>query len=104
MKTLPASLMVASVWLATSAMASPQLAAKAGCATCHAAAQPLIGPSWHDIAVKYKGQGQAATLLAERVRKGSANVWGKLPMPPTGTDKIGDADLKALVSWVLKTH
>ncbi len=89
--------------LAVPAMASPQLATQAGCTTCHMADKPMVGPSWHAIAAKYKGQPNAAALMAERVRKGGVNVWGKVPMPPTPADKLKDADLKVLVSWLLKT-
>jgi cytochrome c len=56
------------------------------------------------VAAKYKGQPDAAARLADKVRKGSAGTWGKLPMAPVPADKIGDADLKALVTWVLKTR
>ena len=86
------------------AQASPQLAAKAGCAACHAADKPMVGPSWQAIAVKYKGQADAPAKLAEKVRKGSAGTWGKLPMAPVPADKVGDADLHALISWALKTR
>lgn len=101
---VPAAMLLAAVAATPAAQATPALAAKAGCTTCHAADKPLLGPSWQAIAGKYQGQAGAAALLAERVRKGSVNVWGKLPMPPTPTDKLSDADLKALVSWVLKTR
>ena len=101
---VPVAMLLAALLAAPAAQASAELAAKAGCATCHAADKPLLGPSWQAIAGKYKGQANAASLLAERVRKGSVNVWGKLPMPPTPTDKMSDADLKLVVSWVLKTR
>ncbi len=103
MPLLPALLLAAAAAVNQPAWASPQLAAKGGCAVCHVADKPLLGPSWKDIATRYKGQSQAAALMAERVRKGSVNVWGKVPMPPTPTDKLSDAELKTLVSWVLKT-
>jgi len=47
-----------------------------------------------DVAAKYKGQGDAAAKLAEKVRKGGVGVWGPIPMPPNGADKINDADLR----------
>lgn len=103
MLLLPAAVLAAAATATLPAAASPQLATKAGCAVCHVADKPLLGPSWKDIATRYKGQSQAAALMAERVRKGSVNVWGKVPMPPTPTDKLSDAELKTLVSWVLKT-
>lgn len=103
MPLLPALLLATAAVATLPAGASPQLAAKGGCAVCHVADKPLLGPSWKDIATRYKGQPQAAALMADRVRKGSVNVWGKLPMPPTPTDKLSDAELKTLLSWVLKT-
>lgn len=103
--TLAAALAAAATaWVAAPAAASPALATKAGCAVCHAPDKPLMGPSWQAIAARYKGQGNAAAQLADKVRKGSVGAWGKLPMPPTPADKASDADLKALVSWVLKSR
>lgn len=85
------------------AAASPQLAEKGGCNVCHAADKKVIGPSWREIAAKYKGQADAPSLLAQRVRKGSQGVWGPVPMPATEAKKLGDAELKTLVAWLLKT-
>jgi cytochrome c len=86
-----------------SAWASSKLAEKGGCAACHAADKKVIGPSYREIAAKYKGRADAAPLLAERVRKGGQGVWSAVPMPPTGADRLNDADLKAVISWLLKT-
>lgn len=85
------------------AQASEKIATQAGCATCHAAAKKVIGPSYRDIAAKYKGQADAVAVLSGRIRQGSKGVWGPLPMAPTPADKLSDADLKAVVTWVLKT-
>jgi cytochrome c len=86
-----------------SAWASAQIAAKAGCVACHMADKKMVGPSWHDIAVKYKGQAQAPAKLAAAVRKGGGGVWGKVPMAPTDAARLSDADLAAVIGWVLKT-
>lgn len=80
-----------------------QLAVQAGCTACHAADKKLVGPSWKEVAARYKGNASAPALLAERVRKGSTGVWGKVPMAPTDAKRLGDADLKSMLSWVLKT-
>lgn len=86
------------------AMASEPLATKGACIACHLAKQKLVGPSWHDVAVKYKSQADAPRMLAERVRKGGGkNVWGMLPMPPLPREKLNDAELNAVIAWVLKT-
>jgi cytochrome c len=94
----------ATVVMATApARASSKLADKGGCAACHAADKKVIGPSYREIAAKYKGRSDAAALMAERVRKGGQGVWGAVPMPPTGPDRLNDAELKAVISWLLKT-
>ncbi len=75
---------------------------KAGCMACHNKDKKVIGPSFKDIAVKYKGQDVTAKLV-EKVRKGGSGVYGPIPMAPNGPDKISDADLKAAIELILKT-
>ena len=75
---------------------------QAGCQACHTKDKKVVGPAYKDVAAKYKGQADAVAKLGEKVRKGGHGVWGPVPMPPTGADKIGDADLKAAIEWVLK--
>jgi len=88
--------------LAAPAMASLEMAQKAGCTACHMVDKKLVGPAYKDVAAKYKGQGDAAAKLADKVRKGGVGVWGPIPMPPNAADKINDADLKTVVAWILK--
>jgi cytochrome c len=75
---------------------------KGACMACHAKDKKLVGPSFKDIAAKYKGK-NVTTALMEKVRKGGAGVFGPIPMPPNGPDNINDADLKAAVEWILKS-
>lgn len=75
---------------------------KSGCMACHTKDKKLVGPSFKDIAAKYKGQDVTAKLV-EKVRKGGAGSFGPVPMAPNGADKIGDADLKAAVELILKS-
>ncbi len=83
--------------------ATPEEAmAKAGCVACHVKDKKLVGPSFKDIAAKYKGQDATARLI-EKVRKGGSGVYGPVPMSPNPPDKINDADLKAVVEWILKS-
>lgn len=81
------------------AQASEELAKKYMCLTCHTVDKKLVGPAYHDVAVKYKGDKGAEAKLVDKVKKGGVGVWGQIPMPPN--DKVPDADLKALVKWVL---
>ncbi|MBL8528456.1 MAG: c-type cytochrome [Burkholderiales bacterium] len=75
--------------------------AKAGCNACHAVDKKMVGPSYADVAKKYKGDAKAVATLSEKVRKGGSGNWGQIPMPPNTPEKISDADLKSLVEWIL---
>jgi cytochrome c len=85
--------------LSLPAQASEELAKKYMCLTCHTVDKKLVGPSYQDVAAKYKSDKGAEAKLVEKVKKGGVGVWGQIPMPPN--DKVPDADLKALVKWVL---
>lgn len=74
---------------------------KAGCMACHAKDKKLVGPSFKDIAAKYKGKDATARLI-EKVRKGGSGTFGPIPMAPNPPVKISDADLKAAVEFILK--
>jgi cytochrome c len=82
-----------------SAAASEQLAKKHNCLACHTVDKKMVGPSYKDVAAKYRGDKQAAAKLAAKVKNGSQGVWGNVPMPPNTT--VPDADVNALVKWIL---
>lgn len=73
---------------------------KAGCMACHAKDKKIVGPSFKEIAAKYKGQDVAAKL-AEKVRKGGSGSFGPVPMAPNPPDKISDGDLKDAIALIL---
>ena len=84
------------------AQASEDLAKKHACVACHnVKGAKTVGPTYVDIAKKYAGQEGAAAKLAEKVKKGGNGVWGQVPMPPNPA--VPDADIQALVKWVLAT-
>jgi cytochrome c551/c552 len=67
------------------------------CIACHAADAKLVGPSWRDVAGKYKGQADAATYLAGKIRAGGQGVWGAIPMP---AQSISEADAQRVARWL----
>ena len=82
------------------AQASEDLAKKHFCTTCHVVkGAKTIGPTYADVAKKYAGQKDAEAKMFDKVKKGGQGVWGRVPMPPTAA--VPDADVKALVKWVL---
>jgi len=76
---------------------------KAGCMACHAKDKKVVGPSFKEIATKYKGQPDPVAKLSEKVRKGGSGVFGPVPMAPNPPDKISDADLKSAIELILKS-
>jgi cytochrome c len=76
---------------AASAMAQEDLAKSAGCLNCHATDTKKVGPSFKDIAAKYKGKADSEAMLVAKLKdaKGHPAV------------KASEADLKGIVKWVL---
>jgi cytochrome c len=100
MKFVPLILSVAAgAVFALPAQASEELAKKYMCLTCHQVDKKLVGPAFKEIAAKYASDKAAEGKMVDKVKKGGAGVWGQIPMPPN--DKVPEADLKAVVKWVL---
>jgi cytochrome c len=102
MKALIVSMVAATgLMIAGGSMAAdmPDLGKKNGCANCHAIDKKVVGPSWQDVANKYKGDAGAADKLTAKVAKGGSGVWGAVPMPPQA--KLSEADNKELVKFIL---
>ena len=85
--------------VAVPAMADMALATSKNCMACHAVDKKLVGPSYKDVAAKYAGQKDAVDMLAGKIIKGSADVWGPIPMPANA--QVNEADAKKLATWVL---
>jgi cytochrome c len=84
---------------AGSAFASAELLKKSNCTACHADDKKLVGPSYKDVAAKYKADPGAAAKLAKKIKAGGAGVWGPIPMPPH--PQVSDADALTLAKYVL---
>ncbi|SOE65248.1 cytochrome c [Burkholderia sp. OK233] len=69
------------------------------CMGCHAVDRKLVGPSFQQIATKYKGDAHAPAKLSRKVKDGGSGVWGMIPMP--AHQSMSDADIRTVVDWVL---
>jgi len=98
MKRLAALIALALPFYAAPVHASPELAAKSKCMTCHQVDKKMLGPSFKDIGAKYKGYKTAEAMLTDSILKGAKGKWGKIPMPP---QKIAPADAQKLSKWIL---
>ncbi|MCY1515059.1 cytochrome C' [Variovorax sp. RO1] len=87
--------------LAAPAFADLALATSKNCMSCHAVERKVLGPSFKDIAAKYKDDKGAANTLATKIIKGGSGVWGPVPMP--ANNQVSEADAKKLAAWVLST-
>ena len=87
------------IGIAMSAQASEDLAASSNCLACHKVDTQLVGPSYQDIAAKYKDQSDAGDVLFQSVKNGSSGTWGAIPMPPNAA--VSDEDIQTLVDWIL---
>lgn len=73
---------------------------KSDCLTCHQLATPSIGPTFLQVAERYRGDAAAPARLVEKVLKGGNTAWGEVPMPahPQHTP----ADLAEMVRYILE--
>jgi cytochrome c len=104
MKKLLAAVLTTSTSLAillvsTPALADLKLATDKNCMSCHAVENKLVGPSYKAVSAKYAGQKDAADMLATKIQKGGAGVWGPIPMP--ANPQVSTAEAKTLAAWVM---
>jgi|ERR1700761_7566713 cytochrome c len=93
------ALIAASVAHAAETPQGLQIAQRNACLGCHAIDRKLVGPSFQQVASRYKGNVQAQTLLEHKVKDGGSGVWGAIPMP--AHPAMSDADIRTVVDWVL---
>ncbi len=84
---------------AADARAAEELAKSSGCLACHTVDKKLMGPSYQEIADRYRKDQGAEASLTQKVKAGGKGVWGDIPMPPNA--HLKDADIKTMVQWIL---
>lgn len=101
MKVSVIGLAVACLLIAGSAFASQELAKSNNCTACHKTEKGAkgLGPSFADIADKYKDDAEAAATLEKAITEGSKGKWGGAPMPAQPNVKAEDA--KAMAEWIV---
>ncbi len=99
-KLVVLSAALAAMGLACGAQAqdAAKLAQNKGCLACHAVDKKLVGPSYKDVAAKYRSDKNAVPKLAKKVREGGQGAWGQVPMPP---NQVSEKEAETLVKWVL---
>jgi len=69
------------------------------CKTCHKRNEKSIGPTYEDIAKKYRRQDGAEDYLKGKIIEGGNGVWGDVAMPANPTLEGNDAD--KIVAYIM---
>lgn len=104
MKSIIASMFAAAGLMVAGGAAAaemPALAKKHNCTACHAIDKKVVGPSWEDVAKKYKGDAKAEANLLTKISKGGSGVWGTMPMPPNDAAGTKQDDMKELAKFIM---
>jgi cytochrome c len=99
-QALLSSFLCISVQQVQAADPAEALAKKSNCLMCHAVDNAVLGPSYKDVAKKYKDDKTAEAHLINKVKAGGSGVWGKMPMP-ANSPQVKDEDIKTIVKWIL---
>ena len=98
-KSFCLALALIAISASSTSFANADLAKAKNCMACHAVDKKLVGPSYKDVAAKYKDDKSAVDKLAVKIRAGGVGVWGQVPMP--ANTQVSEAEAKTLASWVL---
>ncbi|HKG07413.1 MAG TPA: PQQ-dependent sugar dehydrogenase [Pedobacter sp.] len=72
---------------------------KSDCNACHTVDTRSLGPSFTEVALKYKGSKTAEETLVKKVINGGSGVWGDAMMPAhTG---MSNAEVSSIIKYVL---
>ena len=71
-----------------------------GCLGCHAVDKKVLGPAYHDVAARYKGDDQALAKVTASIRKGGSERWGDAAMP--AMPNLTEAQAQQLAGFVLQ--
>lgn len=83
------------------AASGKDLLTKSGCLACHAVDKKVVGPSYTEVANKYRSVKGAEDKLTAHVLNGGGGVWGPIAMPPH--KHIPEADIRSMVRFILAT-
>lgn len=76
-----------------------EMISKSDCNSCHQLETKIIGPSYLEIAEKYKSNSTNIKKLADKIINGGSGEWGDIPMLPH--DELDDNEAQAMVIYIL---
>lgn len=75
------------------------LIAKSDCRVCHAEDKKVAGPSYQEVAERYKNDASIVPTLAQRIIKGSNGIWGEQLM--SAHPQLGQSEAELMIKYIL---
>lgn len=69
------------------------------CMRCHGIDRKFVGPSFLQVADRYRAQGDAQAYIAQKIREGSVGVWGNTIMPRH--PQVTQEQAEGMAAWIL---
>jgi cytochrome c len=79
--------------------AGKKLIQASDCMACHSVDKKSIGPTYREVANKYKGDNSALEKLTKKVISGGSGVWGETAM--AGHPQLSITDASEMVKYIL---
>lgn len=74
------------------------LMASLDCKSCHKETEKSIGPSYLDVAKRYKNNPNIVPYLTQKIIRGGGGVWGETAM--AAHPDISENDARQIVAWI----
>ncbi len=71
---------------------------KSDCMTCHELDKKTVGPSFIEIAQRYRDEKTSVQYLISKVKEGGAGVWGSTPM--NAHPALTEREIKAMLDYI----
>jgi cytochrome c len=84
---------------ATATVTGRTLIEGSDCLACHQWERKSIGPTYVDVAKKYRDDSTATARLARKIRDGGSGVWGSVAMP--AHPQLTNAQATAMAAYIL---
>lgn len=76
-----------------------RLIARSDCKSCHNTYVTTIGPSYVDVAKRYRNTPENIEMLLGKVKLGGSGVWGATLM--TAHPELADDDIRAMIAYIM---
>lgn len=71
-----------------------------GCLNCHHITRKMVGPTYKEVAKKYKNVAGIEEKLLDKIKHGGSGVWGTARMP-ANIGKMTDEEYLVTIRWIL---